>query len=442
MGADGGAVLADQVHNGGAAVETGAYRHRDGKVRFRHGTEMNGAPQMVRDLVRGGMGQIAAVVPDDFSGPEHQLRSGMAQILHQLHISLHAGGDAASAVQPQADGGVDGGVPDGPDGVQPGPVLALRADIDALPIQEETGLPYASTVPGVMHACGHDGHAAMQLAAAKLLAAERTSLKGEVRFLFQHAEELPPGGAVEMLKAGVMKGVDELYGMHLSSNFPTGTFGVRPGALTSATDRFDIRVIGKGGHSAFPETCVDPIVIAGEIVGALQTLVSRRIQAVEPAVVSVCMIHAGEAYNIIPGEVAITGSTRTFSKETRERLPKLMEELARGICAAHGADCDFKFTLGYASVMNDKALTVSSRKVIEEHFGESAVLEIDPLMPGEDFSALQEDCPGFFVELGARSEEKGITFPHHNCRYLMDEDALKYGVEYLYQLVRSRLSIS
>ena len=292
-------------------------------------------------------------------------------------------------------------------GVQPGPVLALRADIDALPIQEETGLPYASTVPGVMHACGHDGHAAMQLAAAKLLAAERTSLKGEVRFLFQHAEELPPGGAVEMLKAGVMEGVDELYGMHLSSNFPTGTFGVRPGALTSATDRFDIRVIGKGGHSAFPETCVDPIVIAGEIVGALQTLVSRRIQAVEPAVVSVCMIHAGEAYNIIPGEVAITGSTRTFSKETRERLPKLMEELARGICAA-----------------------------------QSAVLEIDPLMPGEDFSALQENCPGFFVELGARSEEKGITFPHHNCRYLMDEDALKYGVEYLYQLVRSRLSIS
>ena len=130
-------------------------------------------------------------------------------------------------------------------GVQPGPVLALRADIDALPIQEETGLPYASTVSGVMHACGHDGHAAMQLAAAKLLAAERTSLRGEVRFLFQHAEELPPGGAVEMLKAGVMEGVDELYGMHLSSNFPTGTFGVRPGALTSATDRFDIRVIGK-----------------------------------------------------------------------------------------------------------------------------------------------------------------------------------------------------
>lgn len=325
-------------------------------------------------------------------------------------------------------------------GAQPGRTLALRADIDALPLQEETGLSYASVNPGVMHACGHDGHAAMQLAAAKLLSNKREQLHGEVRFLFQHAEELPPGGAIEMLRACVMDGVDELYGMHLSSNFPTGTFGVRSGALTSATDRFDIRVIGKGGHSAFPETCVDPIVIAGEIVGALQTMVSRRIQAVEPAVVSVCMIHAGEAYNIIPGEVSIVGSTRTFSKETRERLPVLMEELVRGICAANGATCDFKFSLGYASVINDKALTAAGRDVIASHFGEGAVLEIDPLMPGEDFSALQENCPGFFVELGARSEEKGTTIPHHNSRYLMDEDALKYGVEYLYQLVRSRLA--
>ena len=325
-------------------------------------------------------------------------------------------------------------------GDEPGPVLALRADIDALPIQEETGLPFASTVSGVMHACGHDGHTAMQLAAVKLLAEKRHQLRGEVRFLFQHAEELPPGGAIEMLHAGVMEGVDELYGMHLSSNFPTGTFGIRAGALTSATDRFDIKIIGKGGHSAFPETCVDPIVIAGEVISALQTMVSRRIQAVEPAVVSICMIHAGEAYNIIPGEVLLTGSTRTFSKETREKLPQLMGNVVRGICAAHGAECEFVFTLGYASVINDKALTASSRKIIEETFEEKAALDIEPLMPGEDFSALQEKCPGFFVELGAKNEKKGITFPHHNSHYLLDEDALKYGVEYLYQLVLHRLA--
>lgn len=324
-------------------------------------------------------------------------------------------------------------------GARPGRTIALRADIDALPITEETGLPFASQTAGVMHACGHDGHTAMQLAAARILAEKREQLCGEVRFLFQHAEELPPGGAAEMARAGVMNGVDELYGMHLSSSFPTGTFGVRPGALTSATDRFDITVIGKGGHSAYPETCVDPIVIAAELITALQTMVSRRIQAVEPAVVSVCMLSAGKAYNIIPGEVSITGSTRTFDAETRVRLPQAMEQLARGICAAHGAECEFRSTLGYASVVNDKQLTAQSRQLIERTFGSEAVLEIDPLMPGEDFSALQENCPGFFVELGARSEQKGCTVPHHNSRYLMDEDALKYGVEYLCQLVLARL---
>lgn len=325
-------------------------------------------------------------------------------------------------------------------GTRPGRTIALRADIDALPINEETGLDFSSQVPGVMHACGHDGHAAMQLGAAWLLSRKREQLCGEVRFLFQHAEELPPGGAAEMVRAGVMQGVQEVYGMHLSSSFPTGTFGVRSGALTSATDRFDITVIGKGGHSAFPETCVDPVVTAAEIICALQTLVSRKIRAVEPAVVSVCMIQAGQAYNIIPGEVHITGSTRTFSRETRCMLPRLMEQMVRGICDANGASCEFRSTLGYASVINDRELTEKGREVIEHTFGPGAVLEIDPLMPGEDFSAFLDSCQGFFVELGARDEAGGCTVPHHNSRYLMDENALKYGVEYLYQLVCSRLS--
>lgn len=324
-------------------------------------------------------------------------------------------------------------------GAHPGRTIALRADIDALPIQEETDLPFASKTPGVMHACGHDGHAAMQLAAAQILAGEREQLHGEVRFLFQHAEELPPGGAVEMVKAGVMEGVSEVYGMHLSSNFPTGTFGVRAGALTSATDRFDIEVIGKGGHSAFPETCVDPVVTAAQIITALQTIVSRRVRAVEPAVVSVCMVQGGQAYNIIPGEVTLTGSTRTFDRETRRTLPQTMENIVRGICEAAGASYTFRFSQGYASVINDAALTQAARQTIQTTFGEQAVLEIEPLMPGEDFSAFQENCPGFFVELGARIEANGCTFPHHNSRYLMDEAALKYGVEYLCQLVRSRL---
>ncbi len=171
-------------------------------------------------------------------------------------------------------------------GAFPGPVIAIRADIDALPITEENDLPFRSKNPGAMHACGHDGHTAMLLAAAKILAGEADKLHGTVKFIFQHAEELPPGGAEELVKAGVLADVDEVYGLHLSSLYPTGHFGIRPGALTSATDRFDIVIKGKGGHSAYPEGCIDPIVIAGQVITSLQTLVSRQISATEPAVVS------------------------------------------------------------------------------------------------------------------------------------------------------------
>lgn len=317
--------------------------------------------------------------------------------------------------------------------------IAFRADIDALPIQEAADLPFASKVPGVMHACGHDGHAAMQLAAVRLLAEKRHLLRGEVRFLFQHAEEKPPGGAIEMLRAGVMEGVDELYGLHLSSSFPTGTFGVRPGALTSATDRFEITIRGSEGHSAFPELCVDPVVTAAEVITSLQTIVSRRIRAAEPAVVSICSVHGGNVYNVIPEEVSLTGATRTFSKKTREELPHMMEQIIAGICASHGASYTFDFQKGYASVINDETLTRQSEERIRRIFGDASVLAIDPLMPGEDFSALQENCPGFFVELGAGNAEKGCTVPHHNRCYKMDEDALKYGVEYIYQTVLERL---
>ena len=321
----------------------------------------------------------------------------------------------------------------------PGPCLAFRADIDALPIQEAADLPFASKKEGVMHACGHDGHAAMQLAAVRLLAQKKQTLKGEVRFLFQHAEEKPPGGAVEMVQAGVMEGVDELYGLHLSSSFPTGSFGVRPGALTSATDRVEITIRGSEGHSAFPELCVDPVVTAAEVIMALQTVVSRKIRAAEPAVVSICSVHAGNVYNVIPEEVHLTGATRTFSNETRESLPVMMERIIAGICSAHGASFTFDFQKGYASVINDPALTQESRERIKRLFGPEAVLEIDPLMPGEDFSALQKNCPGFFVELGAGNADKGCNIAHHNRCYKMDEDALKYGVEYIYRTVLDKL---
>ena len=324
-------------------------------------------------------------------------------------------------------------------GAYPGRTIAFRADIDGLPIQEETGLPFASVNDGVMHACGHDGHTAMQLAAVRLLAEEVDQLHGEVRFLFQHAEEKPPGGAVEMYRAGVMNGVEELYGMHLSSSYPTCRFGVREGVLTSATDRFEIHVKGSEGHSAYPELCVDPVVTAAEIVTALQTIASRKTAAADPVVVSVCEIHCGRVYNIIPEEVMIAGSTRTFSRETRQKLQVWMEQIVKGICEAHGASYTFEFQNGYPSVVNDAVLTRQSRDLIEVVFGREAAFDRGLLMSGEDFSELEIDCPGFFVELGARDPEKGCDVPHHNAHYLMDETALVYGTEYIYRQVRSRL---
>ncbi len=324
-------------------------------------------------------------------------------------------------------------------GNTPGPVIAFRADIDALPIEECTDLPFASLNKGVMHACGHDGHAAMQLEAVKLLSSERETLRGEVRFLFQHAEEKPPGGAIQMLRAGVMDGVGELYGLHLSSVYPTGCFGVRPGPLTAATDRFEIKVIGSEGHSAFPELCTDPVVTAAQIITDLQTIVSRRLPASAAAVISVCTMHAGNVYNIIPGEAFLSGATRSFEEETREVLPVMMEQIVRGVCDAHGANYTFKFEKGYASVVNDPTLTRQSRELLTNVFGTEHVFDIGLLMPGEDFSALQANCPGFFVELGAGSAP-GCSVPHHNGHYRMDEDALLYGLEYIYRQVKSRLA--
>lgn len=322
-----------------------------------------------------------------------------------------------------------------------GPVIALRADIDALPMTETNDLPFVSVNKEAMHSCGHDGHAAMLLGIARIFSRKTEELNGTLVCIFQHAEELPPGGAIEMVRSGVMEGVDEIYGIHLSSNYPTGKFGVVSGALTSATDRFDIKVIGKGGHSSMPEQCVDPIVAAAQIVMGLQNILSRRISAYETAVLSVCQIHGGDAYNIIPGEVTITGSVRTFSKELRSRMPEMIKEISGGIAASMGAECEVSYEKGYDSVINDEALTDTAREVIADWFGQEAVLEIKPVMPGEDFSAFTEatGCPGVFIEIGTRNDEKGTTRPHHNTAYLMDEDGLYYGAGFFAAMIEKKM---
>lgn len=326
-------------------------------------------------------------------------------------------------------------------GKQPGPTIAFRADIDALPMTETNDLPFVSVNEGAMHACGHDGHTAMLLGIAKIFSERTDLLKGNIICIFQHAEEEPPGGAIELVKAGVMEGVDEIYGCHLSSNYPTGKLGFVNGPLTSATDKFEVKVIGKGGHSSLPEQCIDPIVIASHIVLGLQNIVSRRISAYDTAVLSVCQINGGDAYNIIPGEVTIIGSVRTFSKELRENMPVMIENISKGIAQGMGGDCEVGYFKGYGSVINNDELTDNAREAVKDFMGEDVILEILPVMPGEDFSAFTENsnCPGCFVEIGTRNESKGTDKPHHNTAYMMDEDGLFYGTGFLTAIIKNKL---
>src|SRR5436190_473884 len=236
-------------------------------------------------------------------------------------------------------------------GVRPGRTLALRADIDALPITEETGIDFASTRPGAMHACGHDGHTAMLLAAAKVLAGRREELSGEVRFLFQPAEELPPGGACVFVGAGVMDGVDLVVGAHLFSTVEVGKIAAPVGPLTAAADIWDAEVLGKGGHAAMPHQSVDPIVVASEVVLAFQQLVSRSVDPVKSAVVSVTRFEGGSAHNIIPETVKLAGTVRTFDPEVRATVRAGMERVLRGGTDADGAGYSFKYVEGYDRVI-------------------------------------------------------------------------------------------
>lgn len=318
-------------------------------------------------------------------------------------------------------------------------VVAFRADIDALPMQEENDLPYASANAGAMHACGHDGHAAMMLSLARMLHEHRESFCGEARLIFQHAEELPPGGAIELVRAGALEGAEAVLGLHLSSAFESGMFALKEGVLTSNVDRFTVTVTGRGGHCAFPEQCADPLLAASEIVIALQSIVSRRIPANEPAVVSVCEFHAGTAYNIIPNEAVLNASVRSFGAQTRQLIEREARTICESVAAAHGCTARLDWFDGYPSVVNDAKLTAEAERVIVERFGAAQTQTIGVIMPGEDFSYMLAGRPGFFVELGTRNTEKQTDASHHNPRYRLDEDALVYGVQYQYDFARALL---
>jgi amidohydrolase len=313
-------------------------------------------------------------------------------------------------------------------GNAPGRVLAIRADIDALPLQDQKTCDYASTRPGAMHACGHDGHAAMLLGAARLLAGRRDKLPGEVRFFFQHAEEQHPGGAQQMVDAGVMEGVDQIIAAHVMSTLDTGRIVVLDGPTLASSDRFVLRVHGKGGHAANPDRCVDPIWIGAQIVANLQAIVARNTDAHDALIVSVTRFDAGTAFNVIPDSAELWGSVRCYAPAVRDAVPERIERIARGIAEAHGARVELEYVRGYRPVVNDPVTAGALREAARQALPDVPLHVMNPLPNSEDFSAFTVRTPGAYALIGARSAAKGIVHPHHHPHFDFDEDALEHGV--------------
>jgi amidohydrolase len=317
-------------------------------------------------------------------------------------------------------------------GKNPGKVIAIRADMDALPIQEETALDYASQNPGVMHACGHDAHIAMLLGVAKIFSSMQDNLRGELRFIFQHAEELfPPGGAEELVEAGVMEGVDVIIGGHVWSPLEIGKIGFAYGAMMASPDSFYLTIKGKGGHGGKPHQTIDPVLIGSEVVVNLQHIVSRNIDPLDQAVVSVCRFVGGTTNNIIPNKVQIEGTIRTFDSKLRQEIPILLERIVKGVTYAHGADYDLNIIPGHRTVINDERVVRVLEETVREVMGDAAIEYVRPSMGAEDFSAYMQKASGAFFFIGGGNKEKGYVYPHHHPCFMIDEDALLNGIKVL-----------
>jgi amidohydrolase len=308
------------------------------------------------------------------------------------------------------------------------PTVMLRVDMDGLPIQEQTGAPYASQVPGAMHACGHDGHVAMGAAAVRVLAARRP--RGSVRMLFQPAEE-GEGGAQAVMADGVLEGVDVVLGVHLWNELPVGTLGVKAGPLMAAVDRLRIVVHGQGGHGGKPHRAA--VVAAAHVVTALQAIVAREVSPVAAAVVTLGSIHGGQAFNVIPDDVTLTGTIRTFDEELRRSMPERITRIASGVAAAFRCRAEVEVKTGNPAVVNHPDVAELARRAAVRVVGEANVVEPEPTMGGEDMAVYFERAPGCFVFVGSANPARGLDEPHHSPRFDFDEDALPIGAEFLIQ---------
>ena len=317
-------------------------------------------------------------------------------------------------------------------GDAPGPTIMLRADMDALPIQEASDKAYASQTPGVMHACGHDGHTAALMAAAGILAGRRGELKGRVKLVFQPAEE-NMGGARLMIAEGVMDAppVDRVLGFHLWNPLPVGQVGVKPGAIFGGVDELRLVVKGKGGHGAMPHQAVDPITMSAQVISALQTLVSREKHYAQGAVLTIGTIHGGSAFNIIADQVEMKGTLRTFDEEVRQMFLRRIPEVMAGVCAALNGAFEFHHVQGCPAVENDPAMADFVRRLSSEVVGPANLPPIEPSTVGDDMALFQREAPGCYFLVGSSNAAAGLDAPHHSPTFDFDEDALSIATEIL-----------
>ncbi|MFN2459194.1 MAG: M20 family metallopeptidase [Candidatus Velthaea sp.] len=313
-------------------------------------------------------------------------------------------------------------------GTRPGKTIMLRADMDGLPIDEENTVAYKSTTAQTMHACGHDGHVAILLGAAELIASRRAELAGTVCLVFQPAEE-GRGGGREMVREGVLErfGIERAYGLHLASAHPVGQLGFRAGPMYASSDSIEITIEGKGGHGAAPHLSIDPIYLAGQFITAVQHVVSRQIDPIEPAVVTIGAIHGGTTHNVIPSRVALLGTVRAFNAHVRAKMAERIERVLKGICDTGGATYEFAYLWRYPVTSNDAEQTAYAKDLAQRTFGDDRVADVPQLMGAEDFSFFAEKVPACFYTLGANGGPDS-AWPHHHARFNIDERALATGV--------------
>ncbi|MHA6259135.1 M20 metallopeptidase family protein [Sporosarcina sp. CAU 1771] len=312
-------------------------------------------------------------------------------------------------------------------GAHNGKTIGIRADIDALPVTEETNLPFASKNEGVMHACGHDGHMAILLGIAKYLTSNRDKIHGTILLIFQHAEEEIPGGATELVSAGLLKDVDAIFGYHLWQPLETGLIGFREGPTMAGADRFSFTILGKGGHGSMPDETIDPTLVISHVITQLHSIISRSLSPKEQAVLSIGTLNSGTTYNVIPDTASATGTVRYFNQETSVFIRQRVESIIKGVCESFGATCEINYEHGDPALVNDKDLTSFMKNTALQLFGESKVVDIDPIMGSEDFAYYSVEIPASytFIGIGKASHPYG----HHHPKFDIDEEMLPVGVE-------------